>query len=97
MAEAMIVISARRIAGAGPRGGFETVLAGIGASNVACWLAERMLTEEGADVALISEIGIYGYAPRPGEPFVFSNRNIATARQLADVSVTLGHAGLGRP
>ncbi|MDB5363181.1 MAG: putative glutaconate CoA-transferase [Rhodospirillales bacterium] len=89
-AEAMIVISARRIAGRVRKEGFQTVLAGIGASNIASWLAEHLLTAEGTDVALISEIGIYGYAPRPGEPFVFSNRNIATARQLTDVSVTLG-------
>ena len=89
-AEAMIVISARRIAARVQDGGFETVLAGIGASNIAAWLAEHMLTRDGTDVALVSEIGIYGYAPRPGEPFVFSNRNIATARQLTDVSVTLG-------
>lgn len=89
-AEAMIVISARRIAARVRDGGFETLLAGIGASNIACWLAEHMLTRDGTDIALVSEIGIYGYAPRPGEPFVFSNRNIATARQLTDVSVTLG-------
>lgn len=89
-AEAMIVTSARHIAARVRKAGFQTVLAGIGVANIACWLAESMLTESGDDIALLSEIGIYGYAPRPGEPFVFSNRNIATARLLSDVSLTLG-------
>jgi len=88
--EAMIVVSARRMAARVREAGHRVVLAGIGASNLAGWLAERKLAAEGIDVALMSEIGIYGYAPRPGEPFVFSTRNIATARLLTDVSVTLG-------
>jgi acyl CoA:acetate/3-ketoacid CoA transferase beta subunit len=88
--EIMIIASARRIARAVRRAGHETLLAGIGASNLAAWLAERTLTAQGVDIALVSEIGIYGASPRPGEPFVFSNRNLATARCLTDVSITLG-------
>jgi acyl CoA:acetate/3-ketoacid CoA transferase alpha subunit len=88
--EMMIVASARRIARAVRAAGHQTVLAGIGASNLAAWLAEHALAAEGVDVALISEIGIYGASPRPGEPFVFSNRNLATARCLTDVATTLG-------
>jgi acyl CoA:acetate/3-ketoacid CoA transferase alpha subunit/acyl CoA:acetate/3-ketoacid CoA transferase beta subunit len=94
--ETMIVASARRIAAAVRRAGHQTVLAGIGASNLAAWLAERELTASGIDVALLSEIGIYGTSPRPGEPFVFSNRNLATARCLTDVSTTLGTLVAGR-
>lgn len=88
--EAMVVTSARRIVARVKDEGFETVLAGIGVANLASWLAENLLTAASKDVALMSEIGIYGFAPRPGEPFVFSCRNIATARQLSDVSLTLG-------
>ncbi len=94
--ETMIVASARRIAQAVRRGGYQTVLGGIGASNLAAWLAERDLTATGTDVALVSEIGICGASPRPGEPFVFSNRNLATARSLTDVSITLGTLVAGR-
>jgi acyl CoA:acetate/3-ketoacid CoA transferase alpha subunit/acyl CoA:acetate/3-ketoacid CoA transferase beta subunit len=93
--EAMIVTAGRRIAERVRACGHDTVLAGIGASNIASWLAERKLTGTGVDAALISEIGIYGYAPRPGEPFVFSLRNIATARCLTDVSMTLGTLASG--
>lgn len=88
--ERMIVAASRCIARAVRERGHDTVLAGIGASNLAAWLAERALTAQGTDVGLVSEIGIYGSSPRPGEPFVFSNRNLATSRCLTDVSVTLG-------
>lgn len=88
--ERMIVASARRIAAAVRRAGHQTILSGIGASNLAAWLAERTLTAAHVDIALVSEIGIYGASPRPGEPFVFSNRNLATSRCLTDVSITLG-------
>ena len=94
--EWMIVVAARRLAGRVLDAGHEVVLAGIGASNIASWLAEHKLREAGEPVRLISEIGIYGYVPRPGEPFVFSNRNIATASMLTDVSVTLGTLVSGR-
>lgn len=93
--EVMIVASARRIARAVRRAGHQTILAGIGASNLAAWLAERELTDAGVDIALVSEIGIYGSSPRPGEPFVFSNRNLATARCLTDVSIALGALAAG--
>lgn len=88
--ERMIVAASRCIADAVRRRGHRTVLAGIGASNLAAWLAERALTAQDIDVGLVSEIGIYGSSPRPGEPFVFSNRNLATSRCLTDVAVTLG-------
>jgi acyl CoA:acetate/3-ketoacid CoA transferase alpha subunit/acyl CoA:acetate/3-ketoacid CoA transferase beta subunit len=88
--EAMIVVSARMIAERVKQAGYKTVLAGVGASNLACWLAEGMVRADGSSMALMSEIGIYGYAPRPGEPFVFSSRNIAAAQMLTEVSMTLG-------
>ena len=94
--EPMIVASARRIARSVRRSGHQTLLAGIGASNLACWLAERELSASGVEVALLSEIGICGASPRPGEPFVFSNRNLATARFLTDVSISLGALVSGR-
>jgi len=88
--EAMIVCSAHRIAARVQASTHQTVLAGIGASSLAAWLANDILLEAGIDAPLLSEIGIYGYMPRPGEPFVFSKANTGTARMLTDVSATLG-------
>lgn len=88
--EAMIVASARRIAARVRVAGHRTVLAGIGASSLAAWLADDLLRAEGVEAPLLSEIGIYGYAPQPGEPFVFSKANTGTARMLTDVTATLG-------
>lgn len=88
--EMMIVAASRRMVSAVRERCYQVLLAGIGASNLAGWLAEQTLTEGGVDIALMSEIGIYGYTPRPGEPFVFSNRNLGTARALTDVSMLLG-------
>lgn len=88
--EAMVIASARRIADCVRTSGHRTVLAGIGASSLAAWLADAMLREAGVEAPLLSEIGIYGYAPQPGEPFVFSKANTGTARMLTDVAATLG-------
>ena len=88
--EAMIVCSAHRIAARVQAGAHQTVLAGIGASSLAAWLANDILLQAGSDIPLLSEIGIYGYIPQPGEPFVFSKANTGTARMLTDVSATLG-------
>lgn len=88
--EAMIVASARRIAARARAAGHRTVLAGIGALSLAAWLADDTLRAAGHDAALLSEIGIYGYAPQPGEPFVFSKAHTGTARMLSDVTATLG-------
>ncbi len=88
--EAMIVCSAHRIAARVQAAAHQTVLAGIGASSLAAWLANDILLRAGTDAPLLSEIGIYGYVPQPGEPFVFSKANTGTARMLTDVSATLG-------
>ncbi|MBS0320575.1 MAG: glutaconate CoA-transferase [Proteobacteria bacterium] len=94
--ETMIVVAARRMASIVRANGYQVLLAGIGASNLAAWLAEAALTADAVPLALLSEIGIYGCTPRPGEPFVFSNRNLGTARALTDVTTTLGTLVAGR-
>ncbi len=62
-----------------------SILAGIGNANLAAWVAERRLTARGTHVALMAELGLFGYEPRPFDPVVFSMRNLATATWLSDV------------
>jgi len=69
--------------------GCATILAGIGNANLAAWLAKRRLAARGLDVALIAELGMFGYEPRPFDPFVFATHNIATATWLADVETLM--------
>lgn len=61
----MIVWSAHHLAARMQAGAHQTVLAGIGASSLAAWLANDILLQAGIDAPLLSEIGIYSYVPQP--------------------------------
>jgi acyl CoA:acetate/3-ketoacid CoA transferase alpha subunit/acyl CoA:acetate/3-ketoacid CoA transferase beta subunit len=88
--EKLVVLTARVIADRLRTGNFDTVLSGVGLANLASWLAVRTVNAEGRNVELMAEIGMYGYTPRPGDPYVFANRNIHTAKALVDVMAVLG-------
>ncbi len=92
--EWMIVVAARRIREKIIQNNYQSVLAGVGASNLAGWLAYYQLKDEGKIVNLMAEIGLFGYEPRPADPFIFSSRNIPTCRMLTSADFVLGiHAG----
>lgn len=77
------------------RSGLHIVEAGVGYANLAAWLAVTRLRQDAAIPAeLVAEIGIYGQLPRPGEPFIFSNRNLPTSKSFTGVESILGlHVG----
>jgi acyl CoA:acetate/3-ketoacid CoA transferase beta subunit len=89
-AEWMVVAAARVLAEKVRERGYRTVLAGVGASNLAAWLAACLLRQDGADVELMAEAGMVGYWPRPAEPFVFSFRNFPTCKMLTDILHVMG-------
>jgi len=70
--------------------GYRTILAGQGTSNLAAWLAYYLLAEEGIEVDLMAEIGLFGYAPRPPQPLIFNFANIATCKGLGSALDVLG-------
>lgn len=70
--------------------GYETILAGIGLSNLAAWLAAYALRERGHMVDLLAEIGMYGYLPRASDPTVFSYHNMHNCKLLTNIDTTLG-------
>ncbi len=70
--------------------GHDTLLAGQGLSNLAAWIAERRLRRAGVPVELAAEIGMLGYTPRPGNPFLFNFANLPTCASLTDTLHTLG-------
>lgn len=88
--EMMITVGARVIAAKAMKNGYRTILAGVGASNLAAWLAYYSLREKGYDNDLIAEVGFYGYSPRPADPFIFNMRNLPECRMLSDVNDILG-------
>jgi acyl CoA:acetate/3-ketoacid CoA transferase alpha subunit len=89
-AEGMVVAAARVLAEKVWARGYRTVLAGVGNSNLAAWLAAYQLKAAGQDVELMAETGLVGYLPRPAEPFVFSFRNFPSAKMLTDIVHVLG-------
>ncbi|HXZ30145.1 MAG TPA: CoA-transferase, partial [Dehalococcoidia bacterium] len=71
-------------------GGYRTILAGVGLSHLACWLAAYKLKKKGSDVDLMAEIGMFGHVPRASDPFIFSYHNMHTCKILTNVETVLG-------
>lgn len=89
-AERLIALAARVVADEIRAGGYRTVLAGVGAAHLACWLAREELAAGGVEVDLLAEVGLVGHRPVPGDPFVFSLRNVPTALMTTDILTVLG-------
>jgi len=88
--ERMAVMGARRLCERIVQNGYKTLLAGIGVSNLSAWLAYYDLIARGIDIELMAEIGFYGYAPRPSDPFIFNFRNIPTCKMLSGTETIMG-------
>jgi acyl CoA:acetate/3-ketoacid CoA transferase alpha subunit/acyl CoA:acetate/3-ketoacid CoA transferase beta subunit len=87
--EMMVIAAARKVAANIRANGRDAVLAGVGLANLAAWVGVALLDDD-VDVELMAEIGMYGHAPRPGEPFVFAHRNLSTVKVMTDVMGILG-------
>jgi len=88
--ERMVVAGTREIISRVRQKKYRTLLAGIGASNLAAWLATYFLRQEGYEVDVMAEIGLFGYLPRPADPFIFNPANIPTCKMLMDIPEVLG-------
>jgi acyl CoA:acetate/3-ketoacid CoA transferase alpha subunit/acyl CoA:acetate/3-ketoacid CoA transferase beta subunit len=88
--ETQVSVTARRLAKAVRARGMQAVLSGVGLANLASWVGVGELRRAGIDVELMAEIGLFGYNPRPGEPFIFAGQNVPTAKLLTDVKGVLG-------
>jgi hypothetical protein len=92
--ETMIVHAGRHLARRIRENGYQTVLAGVGQATLMSWLALHALREQGIEMALMLETGVFGHDPRPADPFGFNYRNLPTARALSDIFEILAlHAG----
>jgi len=88
--ERMVVAAGRKISRLLREKNYKTILAGIGASHLAAWLANYLLRSAGVEVDLMAEIGFFGYLPRPADPYIFNFTNIPTCKMLTDIPEILG-------
>jgi acyl CoA:acetate/3-ketoacid CoA transferase alpha subunit/acyl CoA:acetate/3-ketoacid CoA transferase beta subunit len=66
------------------------VLAGAGVANLAAWLGVQQARAQGNGVQLTAEIGMWGYEPMLGDPFVLNHGSFPTATMLGDAAMVLG-------
>lgn len=92
--ERLATFGARAIRERVAAGAPDNLLAGIGISCLAVWLAR-----EGQErfPHLISELGLFDYDPVAGNPFLFYFPNLATAACLTDATTVLGGMLRARP
>ncbi|MEW6615639.1 MAG: CoA-transferase [Thermodesulfobacteriota bacterium] len=88
--EMAIVIAGRKTKEKIKKNDYRTILAGAGIANLGAWLAYFDLKEEGFDIELMAEIGLYGYTPTPFDPAVFNNRNFPTCKAIVDTHDIMG-------
>ena len=48
------------------------------------------LREAGVDLDIMAEAGMFGYAPRPGDPATFNSRNFPSCKMLTDIHHVMG-------
>jgi acyl CoA:acetate/3-ketoacid CoA transferase alpha subunit/acyl CoA:acetate/3-ketoacid CoA transferase beta subunit len=88
--EIMVHQASRLVEARMDTGEFDVMMTGIGFANLAAWLAHRRNADRENAVPLMAEIGAYGYQPRPGDPFIFSHRNLPTCAWMTGVTEILG-------
>lgn len=88
--ELMIAHAAQELTNIVVEKGYRNILCGAGQALLLCWLASHHLREKGKEAALMAETGMYGFDPRPSDPFLVNYRNLPTCTLLTDVLETLG-------
>lgn len=88
--EQLIVLGARAVADQVREHGYDTLLAGIGTSHMAAWLAAERLRGGGHDVKVVAELGMYGFTPEPGDVYLFSLLHAGRSEMLAGIPEILG-------
>jgi hypothetical protein len=89
--ERLVIAAGRVIAEKCVERGLKNILAGLGLSNLAAWLAAYALKGGPDEVDLMAEIGMYGYMPRTSDPSVFSFHNMHACKMLSNIETVLGY------
>jgi acyl CoA:acetate/3-ketoacid CoA transferase beta subunit len=88
--EMAIIVAARLIMEKAKKANYRNILCGAGMANLAGWIAYYQLREQGCDMDIMAEAGMFGYSPRPGDPTTFNTRNFPTCKMLTDVHHVMG-------
>jgi acyl CoA:acetate/3-ketoacid CoA transferase alpha subunit/acyl CoA:acetate/3-ketoacid CoA transferase beta subunit len=88
--ERQLVLTMRALKRTLSNGQSDCILAGLGISSLAAWMAAIDLHENGTCIPLMVEAGMYGYIPSPADPFLFNYRNMLENSMLWDVVGILG-------
>jgi acyl CoA:acetate/3-ketoacid CoA transferase alpha subunit/acyl CoA:acetate/3-ketoacid CoA transferase beta subunit len=88
--ERMTLVASRVIRDRVLDDGFDVVLSGIGNAHLAAWTALAPLRASGVEAQLAAELGMTGFEPAPGDPYLFARRNMPSAVSLTDVVTVLG-------
>jgi acyl CoA:acetate/3-ketoacid CoA transferase alpha subunit len=88
--EVCAVVTARELADRVLASGADAILAGAGVSNLAAWAGAALAREQGSQVRLAAEMGMWGYTPTPADPYIFNHRVFPRAEMLNDCSWILG-------
>lgn len=89
-AEKATIFASREIIDTVQRNGYHTILAGIGISHLAAWVATHRLRNMNMPISLLVELGAYGMVPPPGQPFLLPVRGMESCSMLTDVLNILG-------
>jgi acyl CoA:acetate/3-ketoacid CoA transferase alpha subunit len=90
-AEERMVLTAARIVGEKVRlAGHSSIVAGIGLAHLAAWVAAERLSSAAVPVQLLAEVGMSGFMPLPGDPYLFASQNLPGCVSLTDVLEVLG-------
>jgi len=89
-AERAAIFASREIIDSVEKHGYETILAGIGISHLAAWIATYRLRDKDVTIDLLVELGASGLVPPPGQPFLLPVRGMESCPMLTDVLGILG-------
>lgn len=84
-----LALAARWIAERVRAEGYPVILAGIGQSFLASRMAALQLAQQGIEVAIMVETGLYDLSPSDSHPFLLSHHNLGAARRLSQVEDVL--------
>ncbi|MGQ9624180.1 MAG: CoA-transferase [Candidatus Bathycorpusculaceae bacterium] len=88
--ERAVIFASREVIESVSKQKCNTLLAGIGISHLAAWMATYMLRSNKVDAQLIVELGLFGYFPPPTQPFLVSIRGLESCLMLTDAMNILG-------
>ncbi len=89
-AERATIFASREIIDSVEKNQYDTILAGIGISHLAAWVATHRLRDRNVPIDLLVELGAFGLVPPPGQPFLLPVRGMESCPMLTDVLGILG-------